>query len=449
MTGDPLDESGAHVRVHERGADRAIDGVLTLIEEAYSDAPLPEVLRTLCEEVSGIVHAPVVSAYLREEDEGGHVVLVMRANVGFAPDAVGRVRLGLGEGITGFVAQRLRPVSVAAAETESHFKAIPGLGEERFPCFAAVPILVGGACGGVLVLQREASRPFDVREVALATAMATFFAHAIERARARDRGALDARTTGSARLLGAPVAPGVALGRAEPVLGWAALEEGLAPEAAAALASPAGREDAVRKAFAAVARDVQKVTQRLEGALGPESTAELLGLGLALEDRRLVDEAAHAARDAGLGAGLRKIARAYAFAPYKTAGGAAPESWVADRAADLEDLCLLAGASAAGKRVPGPGAVVLLHERLGAFAALLSVAHRSAAVVVGGPVPHEALGARVARAAGLPVVADVAGLFAWTRLHDPVLVDGDAGLVRVQPTQTEIARARSARPPPG
>jgi phosphotransferase system enzyme I (PtsP) len=447
MVTDPLDASDTRVRVHERGADRAVDGVLTLIEEASRDAPLPEVLRTLCEEIASIVHAPVVSAYLREEDERGVVVLVMRANVGFTPDAVGRVRLGLGEGITGFVAQRLRPVSVAVAETDARFKAIPGLGEERYPCFAAVPILVGGACGGVLVLQREASRPFDVREVALATAMATFLAHAIERARARDRGALDAPSTGSARLVGVTVAPGTALGRAEPVLGWAGLEQALGEEARAVLASPAGREEAVRKAFGTVARDVHRVTSRLEGNLGLESTAELLGLAPSLEDRRLVDEAALAVREAGLATGLRKVARAYAFAPYKVAGGAAPENWLADRAADLEDLCLLAGSRAAGKRVPGAGAVVLLHHRLGPFMALLAVAQRAAAVVVGAPVSSDGLGARVARAAGLPVVADVAGLFAWTRLHDPVLVDGDAGVVRVQPTQSEVARARSARPP--
>src|SRR5678816_152335 len=86
------DESSArvHVRVHERGGDRAIDGVMRLIEEAARERPLTDVLRTLCVEVAGILRAEVVSAYLSEP---GGDELVMRGNVGFPEHAVGTVRL--------------------------------------------------------------------------------------------------------------------------------------------------------------------------------------------------------------------------------------------------------------------------------------------------------------------------------------------------------------------
>jgi hypothetical protein len=42
-------------------------------------------------------------------------------------------------------------------------------------------------------------------------------------------------------------------------------------------------------------------------------------------------------------------------------------------------------------------------------------------------------------------VADVAGLFAWARAGDPVLVDGARGVVRINPPASAIARLKSAR----
>ncbi len=467
---DRRDEQSGQVRVHERGGDRAIDGILRLVEEASRDRPLDDVLTTLCAEVAGMMRAPIASVYLREEDDAGDIVLVMRANVGFPHDAVGRVTLRLGEGITGFVAQNLRPASVAVAETETHYKHVPGLGEERFPCFVAVPVLLGGTCAGVLVLQRPAGDPFDVATVALTTAMATFVAHALERARARatDSGGARVPAGQSARLAGAGVAPGTALGRAEPLAGWSTLEataalggvraeggraDGSRTDGTDARSEPAG----VAQAFAALAKDLVRVERRLAPLLGPEAARALPGLLLVLEDQRLVELAVDAAREHGVVRGLKRVAREYAFAPYRAgAGGPAgapgpADAWLMERASEIEDLCLLAAARALGLRVPGTGAVVMVPERLGAFLTLAAVAHRAAAVVVDAPLPTgpdaaaASLGARLAAAAGLPVVADVAGLFAWARANDPVLVDGASGVVRINPPASAIARLKNAR----
>jgi phosphotransferase system enzyme I (PtsP) len=103
------DDDLVRVRVHERG-DRRLDGILRLIEEAGRPRPLADVLQTLCSAVADITEADVVSVYVAEDD-----ALVMRANVGFPREAVGQVRLEAGEGLTGFVAECLRPVSVAVA----------------------------------------------------------------------------------------------------------------------------------------------------------------------------------------------------------------------------------------------------------------------------------------------------------------------------------------------
>jgi phosphotransferase system enzyme I (PtsP) len=450
------DDTTGRVRVHERGGDRAIDGILRLVEEASRERPLPDVLATLCAEIAGIMRAPIASVYLREEDDAGDIVLVMRANVGFPAEAVGRVSLRLGEGITGFVAQNLRPASVAVAETETHYKHVPGLGEEQFPCFAAVPVLVAGTCAGVLVLQRKAGDPFDVAAVALTTAMATFVALALERARARAADGEGARGPAgqSARLSGVGVAAGEAIGRAEPLAGWSTLEARAALRAATSEQdAPASTEARVRNAFATLGKDLVRAERRLASQLAPEAARALPGLLLVLEDERLVELAVEAANEQGVALGLKRVAREYAFAPYRAGaggrGGPGPaDAWLTDRAAEIEDLCLLAAARALELRVPGPGAVVMAPERLGAFLTLAAAAHRAAAIVVDAPLPTGAvgtLGAQLAVAAELPVVADVAGLFAWARAGDPVLVDGTRGIVRINPPASAIARLKSAR----
>src|SRR5258708_26947288 len=143
MMSKDLERDGSIV-VHEQG-NRSLDGIFRLIEVAGQARGLDEVLAAMCTEVSTIAGSDVVSIYVREEDAAGPV-FTMRGNVGFPAEAVGRVRLRVGEGIIGFVADRLRPVSVASADSDEHFKYIPGLGEERFPALLAVPVVrcIGG-----------------------------------------------------------------------------------------------------------------------------------------------------------------------------------------------------------------------------------------------------------------------------------------------------------------
>jgi signal transduction protein with GAF and PtsI domain len=154
------------IHVHHRG-DRGVDGILRLIELASHDGPLETMLTAMCDELAAIAEVDIASIYVREgEDEGA---LVMRGNHGFPPSAIGTV-LGVGEGITGLVAECMRPVSAAHAATEASYKHVPGLGEERFPVFAGIPLISGGGVIGVLVLQRR-RKPFATDEVTLATAL--------------------------------------------------------------------------------------------------------------------------------------------------------------------------------------------------------------------------------------------------------------------------------------
>lgn len=418
------------VRVHDQH-DLPVSAILRLIEQAGSSHPLPRVLEGLCGQVARILGAPVVSIYVRETSPDGDA-LVMRANVGLPRGAVGHVRLGIGEGITGFAAECLRPVSAEVGPEHDRFKPVPGIGEEAFPCFLAVPLAEGAKAHGVMVLQRPAAEPFGETEVLLATALAAPFAHALEVARSgAGRGGAGSRDVA---LSGEPVVGGREVG-------WARLlptVQGLMEDSGEVATDAA-------EAFDGVCRGLARGARRAMGSLPPSAVMSLGALVPLLSDQRLRDHAVRSIREHGPGPGLEAVVRAYARVPYRVAGDRASSEWLAERAQDVEDLCLLVAGQMAGAPVVRSGDVLWVSGRLGGVIALAAAARRVSAVVVGQPVQRDGLAAAILRQAGIPVVGHVSGLFEWARPGDRLLVDGHQGQVRVNPAPQRIAHLRLSR----
>lgn len=423
------------MRVHERD-DLRVDGILRLIEAASEAGPLSKVLQHMCVHAAVIGHADVVSVYVREQTDDSDS-LVLRANVGFPASAIGNVRLALGEGITGTAAEVMRPISAQIAQEDKHYKHVPELGEERFPSLLAIPLLVRGAVAGVLVLQRGEAAAFADTEVALGTALATTFSHALEH-----RGDASRAPSRSARLTGVPIVAGTALGRAT-MLGTL---EALEPRRN----SRTEAETPIEQAFEDIGSLLRKGDRRLQAMLPKATRGELESLLLVLEDQRLLSTAIDRCEQHGVGGGLKQVAREYAVATYVTSAG---DPMLEQRTMEIENLCLLLATSASGLPLPSPGEVLVVAERFHVVTALALVGGRASAVVSGGPLRQDSLAVAIARAAGIPVLADVAGLFAWVRPDDTLLVDCAAGILRVNPPATTIARYRhgreSARPPIG
>jgi phosphotransferase system, enzyme I, PtsP len=434
MTADDRHRSVADrtVFVHER-VDRSLDGIFRLIEAAGQPRPLAEVLARMCDDVAAIAAADVVSVYVRDPGGDGRV-FTMRGNVGFPADSVGRVQLREGEGITGFVAEKLLPVSVATAERDEHFKYIPGLGEERFPAMLAVPVVRAGAAAAVLVLQRGADRVFTSEEVVLATALAAVINHALERAEERER-AQGGGERASVRLPGTALGRGAAMGRAAVLPTLAALSR------AAAVPAPGAAAVSVDEAVARLQSDLRKLAQ---GAAG-EAAREVASLSLILDDRRFLERLAAAAASATPLKSMSELAREYARVAFTAAAGdRATEEVMTERAAEIEDLCVLVHAATTGQTLVRPGDIVV-SERLRTFLAAHVLMRGVSALVVDGALAETSAVALLARAAAVPVVHAVAGVFAWVRPADLLVVDADAGHVRVNPEATHVARFRSQR----
>ena len=429
--------STSPVFVHERG-NRSLDGIFRLIEVAGQPAPLDQVLAAMCRDVAETAAADVVSIYVREGDSGPageeNATFTMLGNVGFPADAIGRVRLRVGEGIVGFVAQCLRPVSVDAAERDEHFKYVPGLGEERFPVLLAVPVVRGAGAAGVLVLQRTALHAFTGEEVVLATALAAVISHALERAAERAREQERQATSTVARLPGTILSRGTAMGRAE-----------ILPTLAAVGRSPIATAAAPFRFEALVGR----LREGLRKAELPAALKAQVGcLAPMLDDSRLGEriEAATAAREP-LRA-LSELAREYARFSFRASWNDGDTAdLMIDRAAEIEDLCVLAHASMSGRPLIRPGAIVVA-EHLRVFLAVAAIAGGASAFVVENELPGDAVAAEIVRAAGRPFLGGVKGLFSWVRPDDLLVVDAETGSLRVNPEATAVARFRNKRREP-
>jgi len=452
-----LAESGTlGFQVHGAG-DRALDGIFRLIALGDEERPLEEVLTAMCADVAEIARANIASIYVREEDGDG-LRFTMRGNVGFPPEAIGRVHLRPGEGITGFAAERMRPVSVAVGKQDRHFKYISGLGEEKYPALLAVPIPRGGITAGVLVLQRGVERAFSDGEVVLATALAAVINHAIERGQERER--RQARSAGrrAVRLAGQSIVAGAAMGRAELLPTLSALTGSEPGEKAAPAKNRVGERGVPpREPFAGGVgpsqgpTEIEATVERLQSELrkaaasaNDAAAGELRSLSLILEDLRF-----RAGLAQGCGApeplkALSALARSYArvafTVPPSDRDGA---EMISDRAAEIEDLCVFVyAASLRGRPLVRSGAVVVA-ERLRPFAAIHAIMSGAVGFVVEGEMPSEGATAALVRSAGLPMLASVGGVFSWLQPEDLLVLE--SGGLRINPPATAIAHFRNAR----
>jgi phosphotransferase system enzyme I (PtsP) len=119
-------------------------------------------IETLLNRAVGMVaertHSAVCSIYLYNPEKQE---LTLRATKGLNPESVGRVHLRLGQGLTGLALQEMRPICESDASRNPNYEFFPGIFEERYNAFLAVPIARGVSKMGVLVLQREASQCYD------------------------------------------------------------------------------------------------------------------------------------------------------------------------------------------------------------------------------------------------------------------------------------------------
>jgi glycogen phosphorylase len=143
-----------------------------------------ETLMNLVALIAKRFRTDVCSAYLLEPDRGN---LVLAATVGLRRDCIGELRMAVSEGLTGLVAEQVRPVAVSHVKNHPRFKYFKEAGEEAYQSFLGVPLIDRGVLQGVLVVQTIEARVFSEDEIRMLTEAATQVAPVVSEARTLDR----------------------------------------------------------------------------------------------------------------------------------------------------------------------------------------------------------------------------------------------------------------------
>jgi signal transduction protein with GAF and PtsI domain len=106
--------------------------------------------------------------------------IVLAATVGLKQDCVGKLRLKLGEGLSGQVAATGEPLMVEdEAMQHPQFKYFPEAGEEPYESFLGVPIGWKSQLEGVLVVQTIEAREYTSAEIRMLSLAADLMAPAV------------------------------------------------------------------------------------------------------------------------------------------------------------------------------------------------------------------------------------------------------------------------------
>ena len=154
----------------------ALREITHAISAAWS---LEQVLSLITRKAARSMDVDSCSIYLLDDEDGS---LLLKATTGLAPDAIGRARLKLGEGLTGHAAKAGKPVAASHASRDPHFKYLPETKESMFQSLLAVPLISRGNVIGAINVQTREGREYSEDEIELLSIIADVAAGELEKA---------------------------------------------------------------------------------------------------------------------------------------------------------------------------------------------------------------------------------------------------------------------------
>lgn len=177
-------QSVAQLEQALREKAREVDVLHRISESISSTLDLEAVLKHIVDVVVEVTKADACLLYLLSESREE---LILRASKNPHPKLIGRITIGLGEGITGWVArERTRVVIPSNANDDPRFKFFHNLPEDRYQAFVSVPIMAKKEAVGVINVQHKRPRRYRPDELALLSTIANQVGGAIENARLYD-----------------------------------------------------------------------------------------------------------------------------------------------------------------------------------------------------------------------------------------------------------------------
>ena len=128
-----------------------------------SELSLDEMLGDIVALASQITGCDACLVYLAEIESNE---FVLRASLVPHAADLGHLRMKIGEGVTGWVAEHQSPVALAAkASSDSRFKMFPALVEDTYEAFLSVPVINKGRAIGVINVHHRDRHEHSVDEI--------------------------------------------------------------------------------------------------------------------------------------------------------------------------------------------------------------------------------------------------------------------------------------------
>lgn len=368
--------------------------------------------------------AEVCSFYVLRSDG----VLELYATEGLNPDAVHLAQLKMGQGLVGTIAAGARPLSLSDAQSHPAFTYLPETGEEIYHSFLGVPILRAGRTLGVLVVQNKAKRNYrdDEMEAPETTAMVLAEMIATGDLKKVTRPGLELDLSRSITVEGDAYSEGIGLGHAvlhEPRI---VVTELLNDDIDAELARLEDALDSLRIS-------IDDMLSRRDVSMEGEHRAVLEAYRMFAHDRGWVRKLEEAIRN-GLTA---EAAVEKVQSDMRARMMHMSDPYLRERLHDFDDLAnrllrQLTGFSAKMHQEDFPESAIIVARAMGA-AELLDYDRpkiRGLVLEEGAVTSHVVI---VARAMGIPVVGQAAGIVSMTENGDSIIVDGDDGKAHLRP----------------
>jgi len=177
--------SVAYLQQALREKTREVDVLHRISASISNQLDLEAILKHIVDVVVEVTKADACLLYLLSDSQDE---LILRASKNPHPKLIGRITIGLGEGITGWVAQeRTRVVIQSNANDDPRFKFFHNLPEDRYQAFVSVPIMAKKEVVGVINVQHKRPKRYQPDEIALLSTIANQVGGAIENARLYDQ----------------------------------------------------------------------------------------------------------------------------------------------------------------------------------------------------------------------------------------------------------------------
>ncbi|MGR3756775.1 MAG: phosphoenolpyruvate--protein phosphotransferase [Tranquillimonas sp.] len=396
-----------------------------LAEEGAGQARLDRITHLIADSM----RTEVCSIYLFRDAD----TLELCATEGLKKEAVHQTRMRIGEGLVGRVARLGRPINAANAPQEQGFRYMPETGEEIYSSLLGVPIQRLGERLGVLVVQSKEARQYTDDEVYALEVVAMVLAEMTELGAFVGEGAaLSARHQHPVVFRGTVAQEGTAEGHVWLHDPRVVVTNPIADDPDRELARLTEAVDALRLSVDDMLSDPSLVEGEHRDVLETyRMFANSRSWRKRMEEdisRGLTAEAAVEKEQSVARARLQSV----------------PDAYLRERLQDLDDLSnrLLRiltgqGQETGAEMPPNP---ILLARNIGP-GDLLDYGRKLKGVVLeqGSVGSHAAI---VARALAIPLVVHVDNITTEALNGDPVVVDGEQGIVHLRPEESVAAAFR-------